>query len=331
MASSDANDWNGDSVRPRVAALEQDLLDGICVVAMANSLPAERRHSEIKKWEASKLTHIAAASRNAIAMRFLRWRGEQCLKVDAKQKELRRTLRTNATALAWKQADNRPSGLRFAKAGAAAATGAAVDRSAGKAMSAYVAEHRSTLEAHKKDMVMRANEELTHLVASFPVLVTRSQWEDWLSENIGEFREKMRTAPTLRRQGNVRLTARPGLPAALPRIQPLMEMELYKSECGNVIVFLTLLRGRTYYLELSNRAATGAPSCILDSSFLLQTRLHELAHLEVVLADDEVLQVWEFKALPAKRDILPCERCLIYNLRSIYHFFKAHDIILLGL
>ena len=322
----------------------QDLLDGLCMVTMANSLPAERRHSEIKKWEASKLTHIAAASRNAIAMRFLRWRGEQCLKVDAKQKELRRNARTNATALAWKQADNRPSGVRFAKAGAAAATGASVDISAGKAMSAYVAEHRFTLEAERKDMVMRANEELTRLVASFPVLVTRSQWEDWISENIGAFREKMRTAPTLRRQGNVRLTARPGLPAALPRIQPLMENELYKSEwlkrlanregwwgvrtrnSGNIIVFLTLLRGRTYYLELSNRAATGAPSCILDSSFLLQTCLHELAHLEVVLADDEVLQVWEFKALAANCDILPCERCLIYIVRSIYHFFKANDI-----
>ena len=292
----------------------QDLLDGICLVAMANSLPVERRHSEVKKWEASKLTHIAAASRNAIAMRFLRWRGEQCLLVDAKQKELRRSVRTNLQSLAWKEVENRPVGLRRAGSGVSQ-TEAAVDDSAGAAMSAFIAENRPTLEARKNEMVIRADSELQSLLASFPILVTRSQWEQWLSENIAEFRENMRTAPTLRRQGNVRLTARPGLPAASRRVQPLSDKRPYNSEWvkrlanregwwgirtrdnGDVFLFLILLRGRTYYLDMENRAATGAPSCILDSSFLLRTCIHELAQLEVMLADDEVLRVWEFKAL----------------------------------
>ena len=55
-------------LRPAV----QELFDKICEACLATSLPVERRHAEIKKWEASKLTHIATASRNAIQMRYLR-------------------------------------------------------------------------------------------------------------------------------------------------------------------------------------------------------------------------------------------------------------------
>lgn len=281
--------------------------------AMASSLPVERRHSEVKKWEASKLTHIAAASRNAIAMRFLRWREEQCLKVDAKQKELRRSVRSNLQSLAWKHASaNRPAGLKRSGSEVGQPQ-AAADVAAGKAMSGYIAENRTALEGQKTNMVILADEELKRLLASFPILVTRPQWAQWLSENIGEFRERMRTAPALRRQGNVRLCARPGLPAPSRRIQPLLEKRSYNSEWvkrlanrtgwwgvrtqdnGDVILFLMLLRGRTYYLELGNRAATGAPTCTLDSSFLFRTCVHELPQLEVMLAGDEVLKVWEFK------------------------------------
>jgi len=293
----------------------QDLLDGICSVTMASSLPVERRHSEVKKWEASKLTHIAAASRNAIAMRFLRWREEQCLKVDAKQKELRRSVRTNVQALAWKHGiATRPVGLRRSGSDVGQPQ-AATDVAAGKAMSAYVADNRLALEARKEGMVTLADEELRRMLASFPVLVTRPQWAEWLAENIGEFREKMRTAPALRRQGNVRLSARPDLPAPARRIQPLLEKRAYNLEWvkrlanrmgwwgvrtrgnGDIILFLMVLRGRTYYLELGNGAATGAPTCTLDSSFIFRTWIRELPQLEVMLVDDEVLKVWEFKAV----------------------------------
>ena len=56
----------------------QDLLGELRDIAMASSLPVERAHSEVKKWEAPRLTHIAVASRNAICMRFLKWGEEQC-------------------------------------------------------------------------------------------------------------------------------------------------------------------------------------------------------------------------------------------------------------
>ena len=123
----------------------QELLDGICLVTMASSLPVERRHAEIKKWESSKLTHIAAASRNAIAMRFLRWREVQCRQVEAKQKDLRRTVRSHVGSLAWKDAgQNRPAGVQRSGSHVGQPQ-AAADMAAGRAMSAYIAENCTAL------------------------------------------------------------------------------------------------------------------------------------------------------------------------------------------
>ena len=42
--------------------------------AATHSLEVERRHKEVKLWEASKVVHIATASRNAIATRFAKER-----------------------------------------------------------------------------------------------------------------------------------------------------------------------------------------------------------------------------------------------------------------
>ena len=50
----------------------QELFDQLAEVLISHSLAAERRHAEVKQWEGSKFTHIAAASRNAIATRYLR-------------------------------------------------------------------------------------------------------------------------------------------------------------------------------------------------------------------------------------------------------------------
>ena len=298
----------------------QDLFEEMCVVTLATSLPVERRHNEIKKWEASKLTHIASASRNAIAMRFLKWREEHCHTLHAKQAALRRAVRTNLQALAWaEQPESRPVGVRRSGSGSAcqpqAAEVVAADAAAGLAMDAHVAQNRAALAEKKHTMLGEADFELRRALASFKIPVTRPQWAQWLSDNIDVFRANMRTATALRRQGNVRIRARPGLPAPARRIQPLLDKRSCDAEWakwlanrtgwwglktrdnGVVVVFLLLLRGRTHCMELSNRAAAGVPNCILDLSFLLGCRVQHLAALEDLLADDEVLKVWEFKAL----------------------------------
>jgi hypothetical protein len=64
---------------------------------------------------------------------------------------------------------------------------------------------------------------------------------------------------------------------------------------GVIVVFLVYLSGRTYYVNVRNRAATGAPKCVLDTTFSLVGSVHELTHLEDLLVDDEVLLAWEFQ------------------------------------
>ena len=56
----------------------QDMLDKLAELLLANALPAERKFAEVKQWEGSKLSHIASASRDAIATRYMRWRDGMC-------------------------------------------------------------------------------------------------------------------------------------------------------------------------------------------------------------------------------------------------------------
>lgn len=51
----------------------------------------------------------------------------------------------------------------------------------------------------------------------------------------------------------------------------------------------------THYINVRNRAATGVPKCMLDINFSLADSVYELAHLEDLLVDDEVLSTWEFQ------------------------------------
>ena len=182
----------------------------------------------------------------------------------------------------------------------------------------FVAEHRGALEEQKRKQLCKADAELQQLLASFTLPVTRPQWAEWLHTNIGEFRAKMLSAPALRRQGNARLFARPDLPAPARRLQPPLEQTplssqwakllanrsgwwgLQTRDSGVLVLFMMVLRGRTYYMDMGNRAATGVPTVIVDSSFALSLASHmrELHELEAALVDDEASKVMELKALP---------------------------------
>ena len=50
----------------------QEALELLFVRATASTLDVERRHAEAKKWEASKLTHVAIAARNCFLQRYAR-------------------------------------------------------------------------------------------------------------------------------------------------------------------------------------------------------------------------------------------------------------------
>ena len=139
----------------------QELFDRLCEILLANSLAAERRHAEIKQWERSKLTHIATASRNAIAMRFLRWRAEQCKLIESCTNDLRRAVRSNLQSLAWQEPDAsawRPAGIRLASATggpASSATGGSTLAVRGHSTTC-VQDRRSEFESRKARLTAEA-------------------------------------------------------------------------------------------------------------------------------------------------------------------------------
>ena len=120
----------------------------------------------------------------------------------------------------------------------------------------------------------------------------------------------MYSATKLRRQGSLRLHARPGLPAPVSRIQPRAAST--SDGCGTdwarnlrnrtgwhgiacrshgvLVVFTIVLHRRTHYLTLRNLSSTGSPRCLLDTTICIADSFHELAHLEQSLKDDEVVK-----------------------------------------
>ena len=199
------------------------MLENMCEILCSNSLPAERAHTTIKKGERSKLTQIAVASRNQIAMQFLKWREKQCLLLQDQQKALRRQVYMTPSARAWqREPASRPHGVRIVgtsdqpQAGEEPGAGdrdADADAAAELVHAAYMLEHRAELEEERQEGRRKAEAELQRLLSSFSVPVTRPQWQDWLKNNSESFRTKMRTAAETRRKFNVRLRARPNLPA----------------------------------------------------------------------------------------------------------------------
>ena len=298
----------------------QAIFNRLAEVMLANSLAAERASAQVKKWETSKLTHIAIASRNAMTTRFLRWRVAQCEAIEAALKKLRKAERTNVTALAWQQAGAaRPRGARWSASRQpdtrSASTKPATLAAAASTKPATLApEARAKLQNQKDSAIEEASAHLDRTLRSFSIPVTREQWSAWLAAILPQFRDKMVTAPGGRRKLSTRRRARPGMPDPVKRIQPQAEAVdnskvrapwalnlqnrmgwhgVTTRRQGGLIVFLIFLRGRTYFLKVAKIAVGSAPTFLLDKNFAIAHAVHELRHFESLLVDDEVLKTWE--------------------------------------
>jgi len=311
----------------------QELLDKLAEVLLAHSLDVERRHAEVKQWEASKLSHIATVSRNAMTTRYLRWRDEMCDALQLHTRSLRRSVRTNIQALEWQQPTAvRPVGIRWSAsrstsfgseaseppASSAKSGPRASPASSSTASSATgVIGHRDALVERKASLVANARAGFDNLLKSLCVPVTRTQWEEWLSDNLAEFRETMASVQQRRRQHSHRLRARHGLPPAVPRLQPLAIKDrvcssdwacklqyrtgwhvLKTRDHGVIVVFLMHLWRRTHYVQL-RLTCRNPPQFTLDTDFDITKSVAELGRLEAMLADDEVLKLFEFKVVNA--------------------------------
>lgn len=161
-------------------------------------------------------------------------------------------------------------------------------------------------------MVAGAQVAFERLLQSFSVPMTHSQWEEWLCDNLAVFRETMVSAPQLRQQGSYRVRARPHLPQAVGRLQPLAitdglchndwarklhnrtNWQGLKTRChGVIVVFLIHLHMQTHYVQV-RVTCKDPPQCMLETDFDIITSVAELGRLEAMLAAGDVLKLWEF-------------------------------------
>ena len=136
----------------------QAMLNRLAELLMVHSLDVERRHAEVKKWESSKLKHIATASRNAMIKRYLVWRQRQCDLLATAQREIYKLTRTNLQALVWQNPYAiRPVGQLFSasrqpdRPDSMSATSSPSSASAGP--SRVTASEAATLMAKKTEML----------------------------------------------------------------------------------------------------------------------------------------------------------------------------------
>ena len=275
----------------------QAMLDRLVEILLTTSLEVERRHAQIKKWEGSKLVHIANASRNAIATRFLRWRTQQCDHIAKLQRDYHKLVRTNLQALRWSEpavVAYRPVGVRFSASiqpDTLSATGGSSSASSSTlpAPEAAVSPAKSAADkvllARKTELLAEARQRIEQVLLQYRLPVTRPQWEQWLHDHQIEFRDKMRTATTDRRRRTLRLRARPDMAVAKKgsRIQPLPAITvpvksawaqnlLHRTgwHCIRVkdpkrgtrvlVVFTLLWRGRTHYISFDNLSPPTTPA-----------------------------------------------------------------------
>ena len=285
-----------------LSAPSQTMLDRLVQVLLTTSMEAERRHARIKKWEGSKLTHIANASRNAIATRFLRWRQQQCDILAALERGMNKLMRTNLQAFRWQEpavVACRPVGVRFSvsrQPDTMSSTGGSSSAASTGPATGAAEPASAALLARKNDMLAQARQKMERLLLQFRLPVTRPQWELWLDGCLPQFRDTMRTATAARRRRTLRLRARPDMPVARPssRIQPrpaitdpvqtewahnLLHrtgwhcLRVRTPKRGRVaqaesvysvlVVFTLLWRGRTHYISFHNLSAPNTPARFL--------------------------------------------------------------------
>jgi hypothetical protein len=310
----------------------QEVIDGICVITLLNSLDVERRHKEAKSWETSKVTHIATASRNTIAIRFAKDRMQKSRAVQHVLEKLRKCKAAHRPALAWQESKaSRPRGVPFAKGQQPPAqppvapsrprkpraTTAVQKRNADPSPSdvtptkRYIVEHAHDLQTRREGLLRGLEDELHRLSSSGEVPLTRPEWAAWLDDNLEEFRAKMKTAPLARRGLNTRVRAREGLPQPAKHFQPradrliaLKEVwsqnlarrtgwHLVKTHDDFFMIFLAYHLGSTYYVDLQQQRVGEERCYVFTTEFVVSTQLKRLSQLEAAHPDPQVEAVFE--------------------------------------
>ena len=261
----------------------QEFIEKVCSEALASSLEVERRMAQTKKWESSKATHAATASRNMICARFAKNREAKSLALATAMRRLERARHTTVGSLRWQERGSiRPEGVPWSSQwqpfqGALrpqvpfqpkAASWSHVRAQRSQAVSTAA---RETLQLKEKqaELIQSSQRDVDRLLRCSDTPITRPQWAAWLDDNIQEFSERMKTAPERRRAGSTCLRARQDLPQPAKRIQPEKQGKMafktgwaanlagrtgwhgIQTTTEKIMFFLACHGGQTHYIDLA--------------------------------------------------------------------------------
>jgi hypothetical protein len=165
----------------RVQTALEELFQG----ATATSLDVERRHAQAKRWERSRLTHVANASRNAILTRYQRVRAATGAAVHAANLEVHRANKRRIWSLVWENCAAVlpiPAGKDIRSKQRAAQPVQVGDAAA---LLTYAEEHADDLQAELVRRRLDAQASLDKLRGGMPV--THGDWVQWMEANEHEF------------------------------------------------------------------------------------------------------------------------------------------------
>jgi len=203
----------------------QDTIVHVFESGAASSLPVERKHTETKHYEMSRLVHLAVAARNQLHRTVLRLQADWAQERDAAETELASARHTNIWALAWKQQPALADvGVvtRFGEPEGQPDPGARRQQDAPETpqqrFRTFARENRAELEAARTQRIQAAKLAVQRLPPR-DIPLDYEEWLAWVRANERMFRDLMKTATRSRRGFSCRFTAREHLPNPVSRLQ----------------------------------------------------------------------------------------------------------------
>ena len=217
----------------------QDTIVHVLENGAVSSLPVERKHTETKRFEQSRLVHLAVAARNQLHRQALRLQSAWAKERDAAVTELALAKRSNKWAIAFKQqpalADigvptrfGEPEGQQDAPEAPQQRQPDAPEpqqqrqhlapETVRQRVRAFVMEHGAELEAARTKRIQDAKLAVQRLPPR-DIPLDYEEWLAWLRANERMFRGLMKTATLSRRGFSCRFTAREHLPNPVARLQ----------------------------------------------------------------------------------------------------------------
>ena len=209
----------GDSVQREI--------DQIVTQGAATSLEVERRHQQSKRAEKCKVVSLARASRDSLLQRYHVRRSRCVIQTIQSKKQALKLKSMNARAVAISRQPalfSRARGhLKWQAPSSSSSKKQIVHKGDGKALNAYIEEHRPDLEAEAKRLRENGKELSSSISDNVEFPLRNAQWMQWIETHEAKFREALKTASKERQARSACLSASDAEFPAAPRLQPALQ------------------------------------------------------------------------------------------------------------